>query len=205
MTELLLVRHGESQFNAERRWAGWDDFSPLTALGEAEAHAVASRLALEDGIGALYASPLLRAWQTAQIISKTLGIGPVQHDGLREVNVGQVAGLTMEEFATQLPGHYERWQERSDSGFTWPGGENRHEFFLRAGRAVEEIANGHPGEKVVVVCHGGVIRATLVYFLPQECGEWWTYRLQTGSLTRLAVGSNGNRLLALNEYDPPQP
>ncbi len=204
MTGLLLVRHGESQFNAERRWAGWDDLSPLTARGEAEAQAVANRLASEGDIEAVYASPLLRAWQTAQIISKTLGIAPVLHDGLREVNVGQVGGLTMEEFAAQFPGHYERWQERSNSGFTWPGGENRYQFFLRAGRAVEWIACKHPDGKVVVVCHGGVIRAALVYFLPEECSEWWTYRVHTGSLSRLSVDSNGNRLLALNEYDPPQ-
>lgn len=204
MTELLLVRHGESQFNAERRWAGWGDFSPLTALGEAEAQALANRLAAEDSIAALYASPLLRAWQTAQIISKTLGIAPVLHEGLREVDVGRVGGLTTDEFAAQFPSDYDSWQERSNFQFTWPGGENRLEFFLRAGRAVEQIAGRHPDEKVVVVCHGGVIRATLVYFLPEECSQWWTYVVHTGSLTRLSVGSNGNRLLALNEYDTPQ-
>jgi broad specificity phosphatase PhoE len=205
VTDLLLVRHGESQFNAERRWAGWEDFSPLTALGKAEAQAVANRLASEGDIAALYASPLLRARQTAQVIAKTLGIAAVLHDGLREVNVGRVGGLTMDEFATKFTSHYQSWQERSNVGFTWPGGENRHEFFLRAGRAVEQIVSKHPGERVVVVCHGGVIRATLVYFLPEECSEWWTYRVHTGSLTRLSVGSNGNRLLALNEYGPPQP
>ena len=204
MTELLLVRHGESRFNAERRWAGWEDHSPLTALGEAEAQAVANRLATEGDIVELYASPLLRAWQTAQIISKTLGIAPVPQEGLREVNVGRVGGLTMDEFAAQFPSDYDGWRERSNVGFTWPGGENRYRFFLRAGRAVDQIACSHPDEKVVVVCHGGVIRATLVYFLPEECREWWTYRVHTGSLTRLSVGSNGNRLLTLNEYDPPQ-
>lgn len=205
MTELLLVRHGESTYNAERRWAGWENLTPLTALGEAEAQSVADRLLAEDGIAALYASPLLRAWQTAQIISKTLGLDPVRRDALREVNVGRIGGLTMDEFAAQFPDDYQRWQERSNSGFTWPGGEKRREFFLRAGRAVEQIAVEHPDEKVVVVCHGGVIRATLVYFLPEQCSEWWTYRVHTGSLTRLQVTSNGNQLLALNEYDPPQP
>jgi len=199
-----LIRHGESQFNAERRWAGWEDLSPLTASGEAEAQAVANRLVLEDDIAALYSSPLLRAWQTAQIISKTLGIAPVLHEGLREVNVGRIGGLTMDDFAAQFPSDYESWRERSNLGFTWPGGENRYQFFLRAGLAVEQIASMHPDEKVVVVCHGGVIRATLVYFLPEECREWWSYRVHTGSLTRLLVGSNGNRLLALNEYDPPE-
>ena len=66
MTELLLVRHGQSLFNAERRWTGWEHKSPLTGQGEAEAQAVAARLAPESDIEAIYSSPLLRAWQTAR-------------------------------------------------------------------------------------------------------------------------------------------
>ena len=93
MTELLLVRHGESRFNAERRWAGWEDHSPLTALGEAEAQAVANRLATEGDIVELYASPLLRAWQTAQIISKTLGIAPVPQEMICAVCHARSSGL----------------------------------------------------------------------------------------------------------------
>jgi broad specificity phosphatase PhoE len=205
VTELFLVRHGESEFNAARRWAGWEHFSPLTALGEVEAQAVADRLAVEDTIAAVYASPLLSAWQTAQIISKALGVAPVPVDGLREVNVGQIGGLTMDEFAAQFPSHYESWRERGNQEFTWPGGENRRQFFMRAGRAVQQIASRHPDDRVVVVCHGGVIRATLLHFFPEEFREWWAFRVHTGSLTRLSVGMNGNRLVALNEYDPPQP
>ena len=203
MTELLLVRHGESQFNAERRWAGWEHKSPLTRQGEAEAQALADRLASERDIEAIYSSPLLRAWQTAQFIAKALGLTPTPFTGLREVNVGHVGGLTMDEFAAKYPEDYERWRDRSNTAFTWPGGENRYDFFRRAPQAVARIASMHPNHRVVVVCHGGVIRATLAHYLPNDYGEWWTYSLHTGSLTRLLVAPDGNELLTLNECGSP--
>jgi broad specificity phosphatase PhoE len=61
----------------------------------------------------------------------------------------------------------------------------------------------HRNDKVVVVCHGGVIRATLAHYLPNEYTEWWTYSLPTGSLSRLLVTPDGNKLLTLSEYDAP--
>jgi probable phosphoglycerate mutase len=200
MTELLLIRHGQSQFNAQHRWENWERHSPLTAQGEAEAQALAERLSSEDGIDGLYTSPLTRARQTAQIIGKARGIDPVAVDGLREVNVGHVGGLTHEEFAARFPEAFPRWQDRGDVEFIWPGGEKRADFFRRAARAVDEIVARHPGDKVIAVCHGGVIRAAVAYYLPDDYGEWWTYPLHTGSLTRLWVAPNGSKLLTLNEY-----
>lgn len=200
MTELLLIRHGQSQFNAQHRWESWEHHSPLTAQGEAEAQALAERLAPEKDIAALYASPLTRARQTAQTVGKALGIPPVEVDGLREVNVGYVGGLTHEEFEARFPEEYPLWQDRSNMEFTWPGGELRADFFRRAARAADEIVARHPHDKVAVVCHGGVIRATLAYYLPADHSEWWAYPLHTGSLTRLQVTPNGSKLLTLNEY-----
>jgi broad specificity phosphatase PhoE len=200
MTELLLVRHGQSEFNAQHRWENWECQSPLTAQGGAEAQALAERLTSESDIAALYTSPLSRARQTAHFVGKALGITPVEIDGLREVNVGHVGGLTQEEFAARFPEAFPRWQDRRDMEFTWPGGEKRADFFRRAARAMDEIVTRHPHDKVLVACHGGVIRATLAYYLPDDYSEWWTYPLHTGSLTRLSVTANGSRLLTLNEY-----
>jgi probable phosphoglycerate mutase len=203
VTELLLIRHGESQFNAEHRWAGWEHESPLTVQGEAEAQTLANRLASESDIEAIYTSPLLRARQTAQIVGKALGLTPITFTDLREVNVGHVGGLTTEEFAARFPEDYERWQDRTDTGFTWPGGENRFDFFQRAAQAVDRIVSMYPNHRVVVVCHGGVIRATLAHYLPNDYGEWWAYSLHTASLTRLLVAPDGNELLTHNECGSP--
>jgi broad specificity phosphatase PhoE len=200
MTELLLIRHGQSEFNAQHRWENWERHSPLTQQGEAEAQALAERLVPEKDIAALYTSPLTRARQTAQIVGKALGMTPVEREGLREVNVGHVGGLTHEEFATRFPEAFPRWQDRRDVEFTWPGGEVRADFFRRAAQAVDEIVARHPHDKIVVVCHGGVIRAALAYYLPTDYGAWWTYSLHTGSLSRLCVSPNGSKLLTLNQY-----
>jgi broad specificity phosphatase PhoE len=200
MTELLLIRHGQSEFNAQHRWENWERQSPLTAQGEAEAQALAERLASENGIAALYTSPLTRARQTAHSVGKALGILPVEVDGLREVNVGHVGGLTREEFDSRFPQAFARWQDRKDVEFTWPGGEKRAGFFLRASRAVDKIVAKHLHDKVIVVCHGGVIRAALAYYLPDDYSEWWAYPLRTGSLTRLSITPNGSKLLTVNEY-----
>jgi len=125
---------------------------------------------------------------------------PIACIALREVNVGHVAGLTMDAFAARFPEDYERWQDRADIEFTWPGGEKRQDFFLRASQAVDYIVSVHPNSKVAVVCHGGVIRGMLAHYLPRDYGEWWTYPLHTGSLSRLLITPNGGKLLTLNEY-----
>jgi broad specificity phosphatase PhoE len=80
-----------------------------------------------------------------------------------------------------------------------PGGEKRHDFFLRASQAVDYIVSVHPNGKVAVVCHGGVIRGMLAYSLLRDYGEWWTYRLHTGSLSRLVSTADGAKLLTLSE------
>lgn len=201
MTELLLVRHGQSQFNAEHRWENWVHQSPLTQQGQSEAQALADGLVAERDIAAIYTSPLTRAAQTAQIIGKALEMEPIELDGLREVDVGLVGGLTRDGFEARFPRAFARRQDRRDMGFSWPGGEKRSDFFQRAAQAVAEIVARHPHDKVIVVCHGGVIRATLAFYLPDDFSEWWTYILHTGSLSRLVVSPDGNRLLTLNDYE----
>ncbi len=201
MTELLLLRHGQSRFNAERRWENWVHESALTQQGEGEAQALADRLVTEHDIAALYASPLTRAAQTAQIIGRALGMEPIAIDGLREIDVGLVGGLTRDGFEARFPSAFAQWQDRRDMSFAWPGGEVRSDFFQRATHTVAEIAAKHPEEKVVVVCHGGVIRATLAFYLPNDFSDWWVYALHTGSLSRLVVSPDGNQLHKLNEYE----
>jgi len=201
VTELILVRHGESQFNAEHRWAGWEHESPLTLRGVSEAENTARLLSSEDDVSVVYSSPLTRARQTAEIIGESLGLPPVIVEGLKEVNVGQIAGLTQSEFRDRYPDVYSRWQNRVDTQYTWPGGEQRAGFFRRAAQTIQEIIDRHPHDKVVVVCHGGVIRASLGYLLPDSYSEWWTYSLHTASVTRIQVRPEGSKLVSLNEYE----
>jgi broad specificity phosphatase PhoE len=199
VTELLLIRHGQAVHNLEGRWEGWGT-AQLTEEGERQAQAVARRLASwSPPLACLYTSPLLRARQTADPIAHRVGTMPIALDGLREIDFGQVSGLTMNALRETMPEVYSRWQDRSDLTFQFPGGEQRLGFFRRVGRVLEEIVAQHPGEPVVVVAHGGTLRAGLAHLFPETMGDWWAYDLHTASLTHVHVCEGGNVLVALND------
>jgi len=199
MTELLLVRHGQTDSNLHGRWQGWDGI-PLNQQGEREAARIARRLAqTEEAIAALYASPLRRAWQTAERIGEAWNLSPVPHDGLKEINFGQISGITLDELRERFPDLHKRWADKTNLTFAFPGGEQRAQFFQRVGEAIEGIVERHPDQKVVAVAHGGTLRACLVHYLPVEFSQWWTYELGNCSLTRLEVRAGRAKLLVLDD------
>lgn len=155
MTNLLLARHGETDWNAQRRWQGHDD-PPLNERGRAQARELAHMLVREQ-IAALYASDLRRARETAEIVASHLDLEIRLAPELRELSVGSWSGLTTEEieqrFPEQLARHREAW------GTGWVDGERPEEMAERALAAVLQIAADHPSEQVLLVTHGGVIRA----------------------------------------------
>jgi broad specificity phosphatase PhoE len=140
VTTLLLVRHGETDWNAERRWQGHADV-PLNARGHAQAQTLAEQLAAQP-VDAIYASDLSRARDTAAAVAARLGVEVVVDPDLREIDVGPIEGLTAEEARD-----FEGWQ-----------GEPKEAHAERVLRAVRRIAERHPGERVLVVTHGGSLR-----------------------------------------------
>ncbi len=197
--QLILIRHAETVANVQKRWVGWND-TPLTERGEAQAEAVARHLAAEviDAV-ALYTSPLPRARRTAEIIGHALGLDPIPLDGLREINFGDMDGMTPEEMKTHYPDLYERWQDRTDMEFTWPGGERRSDFFRRVVATCNDILSHHWHGTVLIVAHGGTLRAMLAYLLPDQMSQWWGYELTHCALTRVWVEKGRTSLLALND------
>lgn len=159
-TTILLARHGETEWNLDGRFQGHAD-PPLNDLGRAQAHELAERLAGEP-IAAVYASPLRRALETAQIVGDRLGLPVATADGLREVDVGSWSGLTRAEIAGRFPEGYARWLEY---GPGWDDGETYERMGERVMGALGEIAGRHPGEQILVVTHGGPIRAVQAYAL----------------------------------------
>lgn len=199
MTELLLIRHGQAIHNVAGRWEGWSEV-PLTPDGQRQAEALARRLAnWLPPVDQLFTSPLPRAWQTAQAIARALDLPAVPHEGLREIDFGQVGGHTMESFRESMPEVYARWQNRADLTFQFPGGEQRQAFFQRVGRALDEIVGQHPDEQVAVVAHGGTLRAGLAHLFPETKRDWWSYALDNASLTHVRFKNGSKDLLALND------
>lgn len=199
-THLLLVRHGESEANRQGVWQGSSD-GTLSPTGHLQARQVAERVAAWDPpVQHLYSSPLRRAMETAQPIAQRLGLQVALHPDLREIDLGQVSGLSLEEFAARFPDHYARWQDRENLDFTWPEGEQRQAFFCRVSRAVEEIVGRHPGEVIAVVAHGGTIRAALAGLLGSKGPPWWSYKVENASITHVVVRALGRaELLALGD------
>jgi broad specificity phosphatase PhoE len=204
--QLILIRHAETVANVQRRWVGWND-TPLTDRGLAQAEAIARRLAAEvnDAV-ALYTSPLPSARRTAEVIGQALGLDPVPLDGLREINFGDMDGVTLEEMKTLYPDLYERWRDRMNVEFTWPGGESRSGFFRRVEATCRDILARHSQGTVLIVAHGGTLRAMLACLLPEQMSQWWGYELGHCTLTRVLLEDGRASLIALNDatHLPPE-
>ena len=159
MTTLLLVRHGETDWNAEGRLQGHTD-TPLNDYGRRQAAALADDLA-RDGIDVVYSSDLARARETAEIVAARLGLAVLLDPGLREKNWGSWEGLTP--------------MERDAVDYV---GESTEEHRERTLRALRAIAERNPGRRVLVVTHGGSMRrvqaAVTGMALPvvENCGRW---------------------------------
>lgn len=147
MTELILVRHGETDWNRDGRFQGHAD-PPLNRAGRRQALALAEELeGLE--LDVVYTSDLRRAAETAEIIASQRRIPLHRDPGLREVDVGSWSGLTRAEIDERFPG-----ADRHD-------GESRDAHRDRVLQAVTAIAERHPGRRILIVSHGGSLRAVL--------------------------------------------
>lgn len=154
LTRICLVRHGETEWNAQRRLQGHIDIA-LNATGERQA-AAAGRWLKGAGVTALYSSDLKRAWTTAGHIGASLGLEPRPAPEMRERCYGIFEGLTYAEAQERYPDAYAAF-ERRDLDYTFETGESLKAMFARVTEKLQELAAAHPGEAIVVVLHGGVL------------------------------------------------
>ena len=166
MTIVLLARHGESDWNRERRWQGHAD-RPLTELGREQAIALAERL---DGmpVAAIYSSDLRRAHDTARAVAERRGLPLTALPELREVDVGSWSGLGRDDVEARFPEGAARWHA---GGTGWEDGETYDAMAARVVAAVERIASAHVSETVLIVAHGGPLRALHARALGLELGD----------------------------------
>lgn len=153
-TTVIIVRHGETLWNRERRMQGQTD-SVLSDLGRAQARALGARMA-RITFTALYTSDLTRAYDTARHIAEHSGHAIVADARLRERAFGVFEGLTRDEIARRYPQEYALFESR-DPDHVIPGGESARQFMARSLGCLDEIAARHRGETAVVVTHGLVL------------------------------------------------
>ncbi|WP_166864273.1 MULTISPECIES: histidine phosphatase family protein [unclassified Salinibacterium] len=183
MTELYLVRHGETDWNRARRVQGRTDI-PLNDTGRAQA-ARAGELLARRSWDAIYASPLSRAVETAEIIAARVGVdGVTTREALMERDYGAAEGMTNAEIEAQYP-----------AGVRAPGQETREEVGARVVAALAEIAQTHPGQRVAIVSHGGAIRSVLATIDPETRHP----AITNASVHSFRYGDDGLRLVAFDD------
>ncbi len=154
MTQFLLVRHGETDWNRDRRFQGHAD-PPLNETGREQARTLAAELAREQ-LDAVYTSDLARANETAEIIARRLSVPIVVDAELREIDVGEWQGLTWPEIEERFPDGVRNWHER---GHGWERGETYDALGERVVRALRRIGAEHPAGRILIVGHGGTVRS----------------------------------------------
>jgi probable phosphoglycerate mutase len=157
-TTILLIRHGETDWNAARRLQGHTDIA-LNDAGLRQADALGRALA-QAPLAAVIASDLLRARQTAQAVAGHHGIDLRIDSGLRERCYGGFEGLQHAQIAKVYPQHYAAWQARDVDALMPPGertAESFRQFFIRSTAAIAQWAGQYPGQTIAIVAHGGVL------------------------------------------------
>jgi len=179
---LLLVRHGQSTWNHERRIQGQLD-PPLSDEGRRQAAQLGRRLAGRHFAG-FYASDLKRATETAQLIAEAVRIEPEAMAGLREIYLGRWEGLRTEELADRFPDAWASWTEEPDWDLV-PGGEGSAAFEARVVSALDSIFARHTEGDVLVVTHGGVIQIALHHVVGRASRGIFPFRIQNASVSLL--------------------
>ncbi len=195
-TLIYLLRHGEVVLAETRRFIGHLDV-PLSPHGERQSRAQAARLAGAK-LTAVFASDLLRARRTGEIIGAPHGLAPVVVGALREMAMGRWEGLRAEEIRRREPAAFADWMARVGE-FPFPEGESVADLEARAWPAFEAIVRAHAGEAVAIVAHGGTNRALLCAALGLPRARLLALGQDYGALTVLARVGARWELRRLNE------
>jgi 2,3-bisphosphoglycerate-dependent phosphoglycerate mutase len=190
MTRLLLVRHGQTQWNREGRWQGQAD-PPLNALGQRQARRAAVELGRAH-LDHLYSSDLRRAMETAQIIGAALGLAVIPDARLREINLGRWQGMLSTDIQTVYPEEYRRWHT-SPLAARPPEGEDVQALAGRVLEGVSEIALRHPGQCVGVVAHELPIAVVLAHVSGIDLARLRELIPATGTWHEVYWGNVGER------------
>ena len=166
-----MVRHGETVWNCEGRWQGWQD-SPLTERGIGQAQNAAQALK-DSGAVAIYCSDAGRARDTARIIGEPLGLTPIPEAAFRERFFGSYEGLTSLEIDAKFPGTRFEFGKELRENWRPVGGESLVEVGARVITALRILAEKYPSQSVIVVTHGGVLRVLDAVATRQPLGDTW--------------------------------
>lgn len=186
MTNLYIIRHGESVANVEGRYQGQTYDTDLSQLGIKQSQAVAEELSLEN-IEQIICSPLKRTLQTAQIIGKHLDLSIQTDARIIEINHGGWEGLKKTEIARKFPEPYRLWQTVPAS-VQMPNGENSGQVLERALLFINSIENSD--KNIALITHDLVIRVLIMHWQQKDLNRVWEIALDNCGISKVALGNN---------------
>lgn len=197
MTTIILVRHGQTEWNRVERFRGRADV-PLNETGLAQAEATGRRVAGAWHPSAIYTSPLSRALKTAEAIAKACGLRVQVHPGLVDIDYGEWQGLTPQEAR-------QRWREQIEAWYNQPhlaripGGETLDGLRQRLMSTLKELVGRHSGETIVLVGHTVVNRVMLLIVLGLGNERFWRIRQDTCAINVFEAEGGDFTLVSLND------
>lgn len=197
MTRIILVRHGQTEWNRVERFRGRADV-PLNDAGLAQAEATGRRVAAEWQVSAVYASPLSRAMRTAEAIAAHYGLPVQAHPGLADIDYGQWQGLTPEEARARWPEEVDAWYHAPERAQI-PGGETLAGLRERAMATVRDLVARHAGETIVAVGHTVINRVILLGVLGLGNDRFWHLRQDTCAINVFEAEGDDYTLVSLND------
>lgn len=195
-TDILLVRHGQTEWNRVVRFRGRTDLG-LDQVGWTQARALARRLA-NWPIKAIYTSPLRRARQTAEPLARQLGLSIQPTEGLLDIDYGRWQGRTPEEVAQAEPRLYQLWLEEPQR-VQIPGGESLSLVQQRVRLTMEEVVACHPDEMVLLIGHQVVNKVLICTLLGLDLASFWRIGQDTACLNRFRYHDGLYDVLLLND------
>jgi alpha-ribazole phosphatase len=196
MSRLLLVRHGTTEYNSDRRFMGHSDIE-LSNTGRWQIERLGNYL--KDGkIDAVYTSDLKRTMNSARIITGDRDLGIISCPELREMNYAVCEGLTYSEIDRDYPDVAEKCTHFTLE-LEFPDGEKFREFIDRSGAFLERLKKHKPKETILIVSHNGPLKILICRLLNIGMEHWWQIRIDVASLSIMETGPNGTTLVRLND------
>jgi broad specificity phosphatase PhoE len=196
MTEIVLVRHGETELNTAGVFRGRKDV-PLNARGMEQAESVAEALA-DPPVHAIYSSPMVRALDTARAIASRHRLEPVVDDAFNNIDLGEWQGGLKEKVKREQPDLWRLWLEDPDS-LRIPGGETLAQVRERSYARTLELAREHTDQRIVVVSHRSVTKLLAGALLGLERGYFWSLYIDNAAYAVFGFNAGTFVLLKWNE------
>lgn len=197
MLKIILARHGETDWNKERRVQGSGSNRPLTETGKQQAESIGSELKRER-IQAIYSSPLQRAMDTAQAIARHHQVEMQIEPSLKEIDAGELEGISLTKIGSYLNQLTAR-EHGYESIHEQYGGESLSEVQQRAWSTIQRLADRHRDGVIVVVCHYFIILSIICSVLNLPISEMGRLKLNVGSISAILFDERGTRLALFND------